>query len=352
MKILVIQQKMIGDVLTSSILFEILRKEYPNATLHYLINANTFSVVEHNPYIDNFIIFPKTAEKNTKALFKFAKDIQHHEFDIVIDVYSKLSSKIISYYTKGKTRISYHKWYSEWIYTETVKRSKKAKTSAGLAIENRIQLLTPLVKALPEFIKPKIYLTHPEIEQSKQFLESNGLNLNETVFMIGVLGSGDSKSYPLKYMAEVIDTIVEATKAQILFNYIPSQLSQAQQIFDACKPETKNYIFFNVYGKSLREFLGILHHCGAIIGNEGGAINMAKALNIKTFTIFSPWIDKETWSIFEDSTNNVSVHLKDYQPELYGAKHEKDLKKESLSLYKKFTPNYFKNVLINFLKPF
>ena len=352
MKILVVQQKMIGDVLTSSILFEALKKEYPNATLHYLINANTFSVVEHNPFIDNIIIFPKAAEKSTNALFKFAKGIQVQKFDIIIDVYSKLSSNIISYYSKGKIKISYSKWYSKWIYTETIERSKKAKTIAGLAIENRLQLLTSLVKDVPESIKPKIYLTPSEITQSKLFLESNGLNLKIPVFMIGVLGSGESKSYPLKYMAEVIDTIVERTKAQVLFNYIPSQLNQAQQIFDACKPETQEYIFFDVYGKSVRDFLGILYHCKAILGNEGGAINMAKALNIKTFTIFSPWIDKETWSIFEDNTTNVSVHLKDYLPELYGSNPEKTLKKESLVLYKKFTPNYFESVLIDFLKPF
>ncbi|WP_038527722.1 glycosyltransferase family 9 protein [Formosa agariphila] len=352
MKILVVQQKMIGDVLTSSILFEALKKEYPNATLHYLINGNTFSVVEHNPYIDNIVLFPSEAEKNTKALITFAKALSTENFDVIIDVYSKLSSNIISYYSKAKTKISYHKWYSNWIYSKTIKRTTKANTEAGLAIENRLQLLKPLIKDVPEVIKPKIYLTASEIEHSKQFLLTNGLNLEKPIFMIGVLGSGESKSYPLTYMSAVIDTIVQITNAQILFNYIPPQLDLAQQIFDACKPETQKHIFFTVYGKSLRSFLGILSQCQAIIGNEGGAINMAKALNIKTFTIFSPWIDKETWSIFEDKTTNVSVHLKDYLPEIYKSKPEKYLKKDSLELYKKFTPEYFKNTLIDFLNPY
>ena len=49
MKILVIQQKMIGDVLTSSILFEVLRAKYPNAQLDYLVNSHTLPVIENNP---------------------------------------------------------------------------------------------------------------------------------------------------------------------------------------------------------------------------------------------------------------------------------------------------------------
>ena len=88
-------------------------------------------------------------------------------------------------------------------------------------------------------------------------------------------------------MAEVIDTIVNETKSEILFNYIPNQITEAETVFKLCKLETQHHIKFNVFGKSLREFLAITYHCNALIGNEGGAINMAKALNIKTFAIFS-----------------------------------------------------------------
>ena len=41
MKIAVIQPKMIGDVLITSVVFEELRLKFPEATLHYIINKNT-----------------------------------------------------------------------------------------------------------------------------------------------------------------------------------------------------------------------------------------------------------------------------------------------------------------------
>ena len=58
-------------------------------------------------------------------------------------------------------------------------------------------------------------------------------------------------------------------------------------------PSAQKQIYFDVFGETLRDFLAITYHCDALIGNEGGAINMAKALNVPTFTIFSPWIKKE-----------------------------------------------------------
>ena len=66
MKVLIIQQKMIGDVLTSSILFEELRNEFPDAQLDYLINTHTFPVVENNPFINDFIFFTKEAETSKR----------------------------------------------------------------------------------------------------------------------------------------------------------------------------------------------------------------------------------------------------------------------------------------------
>lgn len=347
MKILIIQQKMIGDVLTSSILFEALKEAFPDAKLYYLINTHTFSVVENNPYIDKCIFFTKEAETSKKELFKLAKNIRKEKFDVVIDVYSKVSSNIMSLFSGAKTKISYHKYYTTWIYTYNVKRKLTASTHLGLAIENRLQLLEPLgIKQ--NAVTPKIFLSDQELITAKSFLENNGIDLNERLFMISVLGSGTNKTYPFDYMAEVIDTIVAQTNGQILFNYIPNQIAQAKVVFNLCKPETQKHIKFNVFGKSLHEFLAITKHCDAVIGNEGGAINMAKALHIKTFAIFSPWIDTATWGTFENN-QHLNVHLKDYQPEFYTNKADKDLKKASLKLYKAFKPAFFLDKLKTFL---
>ena len=57
MKILVIQQKMIGDVLASTVICNNLRTIYPESQIDYLIYPFTKPVVENNPNIDNIILF-------------------------------------------------------------------------------------------------------------------------------------------------------------------------------------------------------------------------------------------------------------------------------------------------------
>lgn len=340
---------MIGDVLTSSILFEAIKKEYPNYELHYLINTHTFPVVQNNPFIDNFIFYTPEIEKSNIKLLNFALSIRKEKFDIIIDAYSKLSSNLITALSGSKTKISKFKHYTAFIYTHAVKYKNVPITKAGLAIENRLLLLDPIDKELSKnSIKAKIYLTHSERENAKKILDKSNIDLNRPIFMISVLGSGSNKTYPLEYMAKVIDNIVKKTSAQILFNYIPNQIKDTQTIFNHCKKVSQDHIFMDVFASDLRGFLALTSYCNALIGNEGGAVNMAKALEIPTFSIFSPWIDKNTWSIFEDE-QNVSVHLKDFKPEIYGNRKEKKLKKEALSLYNEFKPSYFINELEKFL---
>jgi len=352
MKVLIIQQKMIGDVLATSILFEAIKQHYSNAELHYVINSHTYSVVKENPFIDQFHFFTPEHEKSRRKLYQFAKQLRKENYDVVIDVYSKLSSNIISFISKAKTKISIEKGHNSLIYNHRFKHKPTADTNAGLAIENRLQLLQPLDIDDSIILRPKIYLTDSEKDSAKQFLETNKIDLKKPLFMIGVLGSGLNKTYPFKYMASVINNIVaEKPESQILFNYIPKQEADAKAILELCSAETKKQIYFEVFGRSLRDFLAITSHCDALIGNEGGAINMAKALFIPTFTIFSPWIKKEAWNMFDDGDKHVSVHLKDYDEKPYSnIKHPKVLKSKASELYLKFNPSFFEAELVAFLK--
>ncbi|WP_028872061.1 glycosyltransferase family 9 protein [Psychroserpens burtonensis] len=333
MKILIIQQKMIGDVLTTSILFEALKAEHPDAELHYVINSHTFPVVENNPFIDKFLFVTPEMEDNKIMFFKFLKSLKKEHYDVVIDVYGKLSSALISLYSKAKIKSAYFKKHTAFIYNHSIKRLKAPEHNASLAIENRMRLLQSL--NIPfKLYQPRIYLSSKELELAKSYLESSKIDLSKPLFMISVLGSQEVKTYPAKYMAQLLDNIVETTPySQMLFNYIPIQKEEAKAIFNLCKKQTQQHIFFNVFGKSLKEFLAITAHCTAVIGNEGGAINMAKSLQIPTFTIFSPYLNKQNWFSEYERKNHVAVHLLetiDYNIE--------DAKKQPLVYYSKFKP--------------
>ena len=67
-KVLVIQHKQIGDVLASTVICETIKRKYPGATIHYLINTNTIPVVWNHPSIDEIIEFKLVYQENSKFM--------------------------------------------------------------------------------------------------------------------------------------------------------------------------------------------------------------------------------------------------------------------------------------------
>lgn len=350
MKILVIQQKMIGDVLVSSIICNNLRKAYPDAQIDYLVYESTTPVLGGNSSIDNIILFQEKHRKSKKELLKLGLEIRSKKYDLLIDAYSKLESWIIVALSGAKRKISYKKPGRTFLYTDNVPFAELPKSNLGLAIERRLSLLEPLDLTIVTDTNPKLFVTEKENQEAQALFEKHKLQKNRKTVMISLLGSEKLKTYPLEYMAKVVDTIADTCDVNILFNYFPKQIEDAKKVFETCKPATQEKIYFDLFGNDLRSFIAIMNNCDLIIGNDGGAINMAKALGKSSFIIFSPWIEKKIWATLEDGIHHVSVHLNDYKPELLDPKTEKELKQNAILLYQEFEPIFFKEKLESFLK--
>lgn len=351
MKILVIQQKMIGDVLVSALLAEHIKKELGfDVEVHYMIHTGTKDVVLNNFFIDKIHLFNPDKRKSKKYRKSFIKQLRSESYDILIDAYGKIETALISKLTRVPKRISYFKKYTQFLYTDLVKKSKLSKSNVGLTIEERICLLEPLgIK--PDFkTTPKIFITDKEKKEIKSYVDSFGLDNTKKTYMLSVIGSSMDKTYPISYMSELINELADNIEGNFLLNYIPNQIEIAKKIYNNCSEKAKAKIYFDLLGRNLREFIVLMDFCDVIIGNDGGAINIAKALDKPSYIIFSPRINKESWNTYEDGVYHKTVHLKDFNKDIIVKKTPKELKKKSTELYLNFKPSYFKKDLISFVK--
>ncbi|MGB5227750.1 MAG: glycosyltransferase family 9 protein [Eudoraea sp.] len=351
-KFLVIQQKMIGDVLASTVICRTLKHLFPECTIHYIANENTLAVLNNNPHIDHIIVFKKEYSENKKAFYSFLKSIQSQSYDVVIDAYGKLESNLISIFARSPRKIAHYRWYTSWIYTDTVTEIQIPDNKNSLANKIRLQLVSPLTSEFDDYsISPKLYLSQEENALAQQMIGELKTSSDQKLIMISLLGSSALKTYPSEYMSKVVDIICSNVDGMVLFNYLPNQRDEARAIYDQCNEVSKSIINFDFYANSLREFILILSKCDALIGNEGGAANMAKALRIPTFCIFSPFIVKEAW---HDSSSefNIAIHLNDYHPELFVNMDKNKIKKVIRSLYDYFKPILFEEQLLLFLNKY
>ncbi|MBF4472481.1 glycosyltransferase family 9 protein [Flavobacterium sp. HJJ] len=350
MKILVVQQKKIGDVLVSTIICNNLRIAYPNAQIDFLAYESTIDVLKGNPNIDNVILFKDKHRKDKLELLKLGLSIRKSKYDLVIDAYSKLESWILVLLSGGKRKISYKKPGRTFIYTDNVPFAEFPETNKGLAIESRLSLLEPLHLNIKLDPVPKLYLSESEINDAKLLFKKHSVNTERKTILVSILGSEIEKTYPPKFMVQIIDYIAENFDVNILFNYFPSQLTEAQDIYSQCSEKAKKNIYFDLLGSDLRSFIGLMNECDLIIGNDGGAINMAKALDKPSFIIFAPILEKKLWATFEDGKKHVTVHINDYEPQLSKNMSRSQLKNANSELYQAFKPDFFLELIKDFIQ--
>jgi len=345
-KILVIQNKRIGDVLIASVFANNLKIKFPDSEISYFVYDYTAGVLEGNPNIDRIIRIQEKWLKKLPNLLSTASKIRKEQYDIIIDPYAKFQSRLLCWFSKAPVRIGFKrpgKKLKAKFYTHEIEYKKETKLNCGKALEDRMNLLEEVFQIENPDPKYKIFLTSEE--QSNNPLS----DLNKPIVIFGILGSTSNKSLPYSYTAELVDYITEKYAVSVLFNYAPHQKVEAKKIFDLCK--NRSSIYWNVYADSIRGFVQFMYHSDILIANEGGSVHIAKALDKPTFTIYSPFISKAHWNSFEDGITHDSIHLYDEEPDTWNqlSREEKKLiEKNPEEQYQKMTTEF----LLKKLEPY
>ncbi|SRX55301.1 glycosyltransferase family 9 protein [Aequorivita sp. CIP111184] len=345
-KILVIQNKRIGDVLISSVIAENIKKVFPKSEVTYFVYDYTIGVLENNPFIDRVISVKEKELKKFSKLLQTISKIKKENYDIIFDPYSKFQSRMICLISGAEYRIGFKRIKKKLrlpFYSHPFNYIPSHTMFCGKAIENRIKLVQSVFPIAKPADEPLIYLT----EEEKKYHLPNNENL--PVIMLGVLGSTPQKSMPYPYVAELIDYVAESYNVKILFNYAPNQKDEALKIYELCK--NKAQIDLNIYEDSIRGFIKLMNKCDMLIANEGGSVHIAKALHKPTFTVYSPYIEKEDWSSFEDHIQHESIHLLEEKPDLYTdftREERKKIEENPSVMYNELTPA----LIFEKLKPF
>lgn len=345
-KILVIQNKRIGDVLISSVIANNMKKVFPDSEITYFVYDYTTGVLENNPNIDRIIAVNEKELKKFPKLFQTINKIRNENYDIIFDSYAKLQSRMLCLFSDAPIRTGFKRSYKTLklpFYTHPVDFLDEKTKFCGKAIEDRINMMDQLFPLEDPIYRPKIYLK----EEEKDYPKTQGLK--KPIVMFGIMGSTVEKSMPFDYVAQLIDYILEHYDVHLLFNYAPYQKDEAQKIYNLCKH--KERINMEIYEDSIRGFCALLNSCDLLIANEGGSVHIAKALDIPTFTIYSPFIDKGDWSSFEDGIEHQSIHLLEEDPTAYSQftrDSRKIIEENPEEMYRMLTPK----MILNKMKPF
>ena len=292
--ILVIRFRRVGDSVLAMGLCHSLRQTFPNAKIDFVINKGIHTLYENHPDVDKPIVFDDEDNKSiVKYLSKVWKTVNSTRYDIIIDMRSTVKTLFFSLFSlRTPYRIGSRKKYGWGILSHRVDNHAKG---TGSRIEQNLMLMNPLaeIATLHKSTEAPLHVEETHKQAFRKYMEKEGIDFSRPVIMATVTARLEYKVWPMDRMKEILRRIIDYSDAQIIFNFAGKERDMAMRY----QSELNNdpHIFTNIEAKSLPDLCALLSNCDFFFGNEGGPRHMAQSLDVPSYAIFPPNINKCIW---------------------------------------------------------
>ncbi|MDH4099971.1 MAG: glycosyltransferase family 9 protein [Nitrospirota bacterium] len=305
-KILIVRSANIGDLLCTTPMLRALKIHYPGSKLSVLVNSYNYHIVEDNPDVDEVLVYEKAKHGHGRLrawwrAFRLFSDIRGRNFDLAIGASADFNRKIAKmvHASGARERIGYvrggegRQFYSTPLPEELEPLHE---------VEYVFRLLAPL--GITEKPGPLV-LPVPTIEKEKgrQFLESSKADPCGVV-AVHISSRKPVNRWPVERFRDLVRELRTGHNVTPLFLWSPGDESNPFHPGDDgaaqwLKEQLGNEALF-YRTSTLKELVGILSLCRAMVCCDGGALHIGAALQLPMVAIFgstnpgkwAPWMTR------------------------------------------------------------
>lgn len=296
LKILILRMSSIGDIVLTFPFVRLLRKQFPDAQIDYVVKKKFDELIKSNKNISNIYSFD--SNKGFNELRKLKKIIKKEKYTYIFDIHRNIRSYYLRKFLGAKKVFLYRKYrIKRWLlinlninlYNNIIPVYKAYINSAkklGLTDDNRgfdFNIDDKYIKKIDELFKDE--------------------NINNSNFLVVLCpGTGyESKSWSVEGFSKVGKFLISGFNAEVMVIGDDRDFDKGEKI--------RNYIGDRVYNfcgrLSIMESAALISKCELVITNDAGPMHIAEALNKKLTAIFGATV--EEFGYFPVNTNAVVV---------------------------------------------
>ncbi len=310
-----IRFRRVGDSILALALIRTLKKNFPDAEIHYVLDESMAPLFEGHPDIDRLILFNKEEKHSLpKLLSKIWRVVHQNHYDAIIDMRSTVQTLWFSLFSLGtRFRIGRKKGYNALIQNYRLEIPK------GIdMVRQDLMLAAPLNRIKPIADDPefRIHVDSKRKQAFREYMQQQGIDFHRPIIVAAIATRIEGKEWDKERMKQSLQRIIDSYDAQIIFNYGGKREEEyANRLREemGCDP----HIHTDIRANSLMELAEMIANCDFFFGNEGGPRHLAHALGIPSFAIYPPNISKTTWLPANDgSQQGISPDdIRERQPE-------------------------------------
>jgi heptosyltransferase-1 len=281
-RILIVRMSAMGDLIQTTPLPRAIKAALPDAHVAWLAQSPFASLLEHNPHLDETIIFPhRRSGIYASALVETWARLKAAEFTIAVDPQGLAKSAAAVWITTAPWRIG----------------KEEAREAAGLAYNDIIperldqdyvsqrylELCEPFGASRDDYV-PEIFLVDEDFGPTEELFAAEGLDDGRPLVALAPFAAEPRKEWPPESFITVADTLIDCIGARIIIPGAAGERERAEQI--AARIKESPVVFAG--RTNMRQAAAFLSRMNLFIGGESGLTHMAYAVGTPQVCIVGP----------------------------------------------------------------
>jgi len=276
-KILIIRMSSIGDVLLTTPVIRLLRNQFPNSQIDFVIKNQFADLLKYHPGINHLFRYDKNKGGNSLKTIK--QEIRNQRYDLIVDLHKNFRSYYLTSGSGSREIIRYKKGVIQRFFLVKFKLNLYR---AIVPIYQRYLNCLNRFKIAYDGSGLEIFFD-PGTETGVSEKYSEFLN-NSAGVTIGIAPGAKhaTKQWTAEGFSSVINFMIQNRNARIIL-FGSGDAGEIVKSFSVQKPQ----LVLNTIGElSLLETAALMNHCNLVLTNDSGLLHLASALNKKVVAIF------------------------------------------------------------------
>ena len=303
--ILVYAMVNLGDVILTTSAIALLKKAYPQARITMLSRPIVREVIEHNPVIDDVILFDYKAKQNSmKQMWSMVQELRRRKFDLAISFDRKLRPALLCLLAGIPVRVGPSRVLDArpsrvtWLYTHTVPITYDLDET--LQAETYQEIIRGFTGAAGH--EHPVLPTPTEAQRAKaeSFLSSA---TGKRKIGLCVKGTFGLKTWPKEYFAEVVRALNLRYDAAFYVTGAPGDYAYAEDVISAIGIPVEN-----LCGKTnLMELAALYGQLDLLISVDTGGAHIAAVTGVPLVVMFG-CTSPRRWHPISDNAAAFTSH--------------------------------------------
>lgn len=280
--ILIVKLSAIGDVIHALPVAPVIKQQFPEAKITWVVEKPAYDLLTNNPYIDDIIIFDKPKFKSLGGLLTHGRELaqllKNKKIDLALDLQGLFKSAAIVYLSGATTRLGYCNMRE---LSQLVSKPVIGEHQTGHVVERYLDVVRALGCEVTQPIVFPLYITPQEAATAEAIAAQAGLGRDSRYVVLAPGTNWTTKCWPVHHFAQLVDKLYQDNMIPVLIGGTSDKRLAEEITAKASIPPV------DLVGKTnLKQLAHIIKQASCFVGGDTGPMHLAVAVNTPVVALF------------------------------------------------------------------